>query len=594
MPINLGELLLKANLITQQQLLEALDVHKASGVKLSTVFVNLGFVKDAEISNLLSRQYGLPSVGLDDLEIDPAVIEVIPAETARKYHVLPLSRVAKALRLAMADPTNLVAIDDISFMTGFKVEPVVASETALEDAIHRYYDSPRPPKTRLPGETTEGPTLTTDDMAAIQGLSEIDLDAIGEADATVEQVKTDEDEINLTKDADAAPVIKLTNVLLVDSLKRGASDIHIEPYEREFRVRFRIDGVLYNVMALPMKLRDPLISRIKVLAKLDTTQKRLPQEGRIKIKFKVEDRSRDLDFRVSVRPTLWGETIAMRLLDKSNLILHMTKLGFEPQSLERFKNAISKPYGMVLVTGPGRSGKTNTLYSAIASLNKPDVHIITAEERVDFSLPGINQVRINQSVGESYATVLRSLAEMDANIILLGEIRDRETAEIAVDFAQHGHLLLSTLPTADAPSAVSRIVNLGIEPFLVGTAVNLTTAQRLVRRVCTKCKVNVTKEVPTKTLCDIGFTPDQIGSFEVMKGKGCAACIGTGYKGLVGLHEVMEISEGIRDLIMVGAPAVEIKRKALEEGMLTLRMSGLEKIRQGITTIEEVLRETVL
>jgi type IV pilus assembly protein PilB len=568
MPVDLGEMLLKEKMITPEQLQKALDHQKLGGGSLWVALVGLGFMTDEDISGLLSRRYGVPPVGLDNLEIDPAVIDVIPAETARKYHVLPLSRVAKALRLAMADPTNLVAIDDISFMTGFKVEPVVASEPALEDAIHRYYDPRRPPKTRLPGETTGGATLSADDTAGIGGLSEVDLDA-------------------------PDGVIKLTNVLFVDSLKRGASDVHIEPYEREFRVRYRIDGVLYNVMALPMWLKDPLTSRIKIMATLDTTQKRLPQEGRIKINFKVEDRSRDLDFRVSVRPTLWGETIVMRLVDKAQLLLDMSTLGFEPLSLERFRNAIAKLYGMVLVTGPTRSGKTNTLYSAIAALNRPDVHIITAEERVDFSLPGINQARINQNVGESYATVLRSLAEMDANIILLGEIRDRETAEIAVDLAQHGHLLLSTLPTNDAPSAVSRIVNLGIEPFLVGTAVNLTQAQRLVRRVCTKCKVDVTGEVPTKTLCDIGFTPDQIGTFEVMKGNGCAACNGTGYRGLVGLHEVMEISEGIRDLIMVGATAVEIKRKALEEGMLTLRMSGLEKIRQGITTIEEVLRETV-
>jgi type IV pilus assembly protein PilB len=330
------------------------------------------------------------------------------------------------------------------------------------------------------------------------------------------------------------------------------------------------------------------------MAKLDIAEKRLPQDGRIKIKMKVEDRSRDLDFRVSCLPTLWGEKIVMRLLDKSKLMLDMTKLGFEPHSLERFKNAINKPYGIVLVTGPTGSGKTNTLYSAIAALNKPDTNIMTAEDPVEFNLPGINQVQIRDNIGLNFAAVLRSFLRQDPNIILVGEIRDYETAEIAVKAALTGHLVLSTLHTNDAPSTISRMVNMGIEPFLVGTAVNLIQAQRLVRRVCAKCKFDDTANVPTKSLVDIGFPPDVIGSFQVMKGKGCATCNGTGYKGRVGLYEVMEIGEGIRDLIMVGATAVEIKRKALEEGMLTLRMSGLEKIKAGVTTVEEVLRETVL
>jgi len=517
----------------------------------------------------------------------------------------------------MADPTNVFAMDDIKFMTGYNVEPVVASESAIEEAIEKYYGSMRSLELRrdtgggaagggygIPGgaaggnlkEVLDGPTLSVDDMAALGGLSELDLDSMSDADADVETVKTDEDEIdlgNLAKSADAAPVIKLTNVLLVDSLKRGASDIHIEPYEKEFRVRFRIDGILYNVMALPMKLRDPLISRVKIMAKLDIAEKRLPQDGRIKIKMKVEDRSRDLDFRVSVLPTLWGEKIVMRLLDKSKLMLDMTKLGFEPHSLERFKNAIAKPYGIVLVTGPTGSGKTNTLYSAIASLNKPDTNIMTAEDPVEFNLPGINQVQIRDNIGLNFAAALRSFLRQDPNIILVGEIRDYETAEIAVKAALTGHLVLSTLHTNDAPSTVSRMVNMGIEPFLVGTAVNLIQAQRLVRRVCAKCKFEE-KDVPSKTLLDIGFKPEEIETFKVMKGKGCQTCNGTGYKGRVGLYEVMEITEGIRDLIMVGATAVEIKRKALEEGMLTLRMSGLEKIRNGVTTVEEVLRETVL
>jgi type IV pilus assembly protein PilB len=432
-------------------------------------------------------------------------------------------------------------------------------------------------------------------MASV-GLSEVDLDAIADEGADVETVKSEEDEIDLgalAKSSEAAPVIKLSNVLLIDALKRGASDIHIEPYEKEFRVRFRIDGVLYNVMALPMKLRDPLLSRIKIMAKLDISEKRLPQDGRIKIRLKVEDRSREMDFRVSSLPTLWGEKIVLRLLDKTKLMLDMTKLGFEPQSLDRFKRAISKPYGIVLVTGPTGSGKTNTLYSAIAQLNKPDTNIMTAEDPVEFNLPGINQVQIKDAIGLNFASALRAFLRQDPNIILVGEIRDYETAEIAVKAALTGHLVLSTLHTNDAPSTVSRLVNMGIEPFLVGTAVNLIQAQRLIRRICNNCKEEL-RDVPSKTLVEIGFSPEEVGSLRVFKGRGCPTCNGTGYKGRVGLYEVMEISEGIRDLIMVGATSVEIKRKALEEGMLTLRMSGLEKIKAGITSIEEVLRETVL
>jgi type IV pilus assembly protein PilB len=346
-------------------------------------------------------------------------------------------------------------------------------------------------------------------------------------------------------------------------------------------------------MALPLKLKDPLTSRIKIMAKLDIAEKRLPQDGRIKIKMKVEDRSRDLDFRVSCLPTLWGEKIVLRLLDRTKLMLDMTKLGFEPHSLDRFKFAIAKPYGIVLVTGPTGSGKTNTLYSALSSLNKPDTNIMTAEDPVEFNLPGINQVQIRDNIGLNFAAALRSFLRQDPNIILVGEIRDYETAEIAVKAALTGHLVLSTLHTNDAPSTVSRLVNMGIEPFLVGTAVNLIQAQRLIRRICANCKVEVT-DMPTKTLSEIGFPPELVGTFKLYKGRGCGTCNGTGYKGRVGLYEVMEISEGIRDLVMVGATSVEIKRKALEEGMLTLRMSGLEKIKVGMTTIEEVLRETVL
>jgi type IV pilus assembly protein PilB len=623
MPVKLGELLLKENMVTPQQLQEALGHQKMNGGKLGKAFVSLGYVRDEEITSLLSRQYGVPSINLDHFEVDPTIIKIIPAETARKYQILPLSRSGATLTIAMADPTNVFAMDDIKFMTGYNVEPVVASESSLEEAIEKYYGSTRSLELRreaggggggghgggssgmgfpmLGGnspslkDVMDGPTLSVDDMASV-GLSEVDLDAMSDAEADVETVKEQDDEIDLgkmTKDVDAAPVVKLTNVLLIDSLKRGASDIHIEPYEKEFRVRFRIDGILYNVMALPMKLKDPLTSRIKIMAKLDIAEKRLPQDGRIKIKMKIEDRSRDLDFRVSCLPTLWGEKVVLRLLDKSKLMLDMTKLGFEAGSLERFKKAIAKPYGIVLVTGPTGSGKTNTLYSAIAALNKPDVNIMTAEDPVEFNLPGINQVQIKDAIGLNFAAVLRSFLRQDPNIILVGEIRDYETAEIAVKAALTGHLVLSTLHTNDAPSTVSRLVNMGIEPFLVGTAVNLIQAQRLIRRVCAACKFEVT-DFPTATLIEVGVAPEMVGTFKLYKGRGCGACNGTGYKGRVGLYEVMEISEAVRDLILVGATAVELRRKALEEGMLTLRMSGIEKVKAGITTVEEVLRETVL
>ncbi len=618
MPVKLGELLLKENMVTPQQLQEALAHQKMNGGKLGKAFVSLGYVRDEEITSLLSRQYGVPSINLDHFEVDPAIIKIIPAETARKYQILPLSRSGATLTIAMADPTNVFAMDDIKFMTGYNVEPVVASETSLEEAIDKYYGSTRSLQLKQEGggfgqgqsmgssglklgdapslkEMMEGQSLSFDDMASV-GLSEVDIDSIADEGADVETVKTEDEEIDLgalAKSSEAAPVIKLSNVLLIDAIKRGASDIHIEPYEKEFRVRFRIDGILYNVMALPMKLRDPLLSRLKIMAKLDISEKRLPQDGRIKLRLKVEDRSREMDFRVSSCPTLWGEKVVLRLLDKTKLMLDMTKLGFEPESLERFKRAISKPYGIVLVTGPTGSGKTNTLYSAIAQLNKPDTNIMTAEDPVEFNLVGINQVQIKDQIGLNFASTLRAFLRQDPNIILVGEIRDYETAEIAVKAALTGHLVLSTLHTNDAPSTVSRLVNMGIEPFLVGTAVNLIQAQRLIRRICANCKHEVT-DVPNKTLIEIGFSPDQIGTFKLFKGRGCGVCNGTGYKGRVGLYEVMEISDGIRDLIMVGATAVELKKKALEEGMLTLRMSGLEKIKAGVTTIEEVLRETVL
>ena len=619
MPVKLGELLLKENMVTPQQLQEALGHQKMNGGKLGKAFVSLGYVRDEEITSLLSRQYGVPSINLDHFEVDPAIIKIIPSETSRKYQILPLSRSGATLTIAMADPTNVFAMDDIKFMTGYNVEPVVASETSLEDAIEKYYGSSRSLTLKQDGggggggggqsmgshglgklgdapslkEVMDGPTLSFDDMASV-GLSEVDIDAIGGEEADVETVKTEDDEIDLgalAKSSEAAPVIKLSNVLLIDALKRGASDIHIEPYEKEFRVRFRIDGILYNVMALPMKLRDPLISRLKIMAKLDISEKRLPQDGRIKIRLKIEDRSRDMDFRVSCLPTIWGEKVVLRLLDKTKLMLDMTKLGFEPEPLERFKRAISKPYGIVLVTGPTGSGKTNTLYSAIAALNKPDTNIMTAEDPVEFNLPGINQVQIKDQIGLNFASALRSFLRQDPNIILVGEIRDYETAEIAVKAALTGHLVLSTLHTNDAPSTVSRLLNMGIEPFLVAASVNLVLAQRLARRICNDCKTAGEKH--PDALRKMGMTEDQIAGAKIMKGKGCGTCNNTGYKGRVALYEVMPFVDPLKELVLQGASAAELKAEMIRGGTQSLRLAGIQKILEGVTTPEEVLRTTV-
>ena len=580
MSAKLGETLLRENLITPQQLKDALDHQRIHGGRLASTLVKLGMLSDEEVTAVLSRQYGVSSVNLDLFEVDPAAVALVPQEVAEKYMVLPLSRVGATLTLAMIDPTNVFAIDDIKFMTGLSVEPVVVSETTLSSAISNYYGTSR--ELEL--------AKVMEDLVAESTQSHQD-----EYGYDSENLEVDEEEEidleNLEKMAEDAPVVKLVNVILVDSLRRNASDIHIEPYEKEFRVRFRMDGILYNIMNPPLKMRDALTSRLKIMARLDIAEKRLPQDGRIKIRVKLDGRSRELDFRVSTLPTIFGEKIVLRLLDKENLRLDMTKLGFEPHSLERFKRNIIKPYGMVLVTGPTGSGKTSTLYSALQSLNTPETNIMTAEDPVEFNLQGINQVQMKESIGLNFAAALRSFLRQDPNIILVGEIRDFETAEIAVKAALTGHMVLSTLHTNDAPSTVSRLMNMGIEPFLVATSVNLIQAQRLIRRVCKECKVDV--QMPSEALIDVGFPASEVKEIRTFKGTGCGACNGTGYKGRVGLYEVMEISEEIRELILVGASGLELRRKALDEGMLTLRMSGLEKIRQGLTTIEEVVRETV-
>jgi type IV pilus assembly protein PilB len=490
---------------------------------------------------------------------------------AQKYLIMPVSRTGSTVTIAMVDPTNVFAMDDIKFMTGYNVEPVVASEVSIKEAIDRYYGS----------------------IHALE-LKKV-MDEMAHEEEQNLEILEDQEDVDLAKleaSSEEAPVVRLVNLILTDSIKRVASDIHIEPYEKDFRVRFRIDGVLYEIMQPPMKLRDAITSRLKIMAKLDISEKRLPQDGRIKIKMKLQGKNREMDYRVSVLPTLFGEKIVLRLLDKENLMLDMTRLGFEQESLNKFEKAIFKPYGMVLVTGPTGSGKTNTLYSSISRVNTPETNIMTAEDPVEFNLHGINQVQVREQIGLNFAAALRSFLRQDPNIILVGEIRDFETAEIAVKASLTGHLVLSTLHTNDAPSTISRLMNMGIEPYLVATSVHLICAQRLVRRLCKECKDHV--PMPPQALADIGYGPEDAAVVQVYKGRGCPTCNNTGYKGRVGLYEVMEITDAMREMILTGASAIELKNKAIEEGMITLRGSGLRKLKAGLTTVEEVVRETVL
>jgi type IV pilus assembly protein PilB len=591
MSAKLGEILVRENLISPQHLRQALDYQREHGGRLGFNLVKLGLVSDDTITAILSRQYGIPSVNLELFDIEDSVLRLIPQEVAQKYSVLPLSRVGATLTLAMVDPTNVFAMDDIKFMTGLNVEPVVVAEASVQQAISKYYSTSREIELAsvAPEVVSNGNGFSDADMVSLDNL---DLDhSVNAEDVEVFEENDEIDLSSLTRMSEDAPVVRLVNVLLVDSLRRGASDIHVEPYEKELRIRFRIDGILYDVMHPPLKMRDALISRIKIMSKLDISEKRLPQDGRIKIRVKVDSRSRELDFRVSTLPTLFGEKVVLRLLDKEKLMLDMTNLGFEPDSLVKFQRNIAKPYGMVLVTGPTGSGKTNTLYSALQSLNTVDTNIMTAEDPVEFNLPGINQVQMKEQIGLNFAAALRSFLRQDPNIILVGEIRDFETAEIAIKAALTGHLVLSTLHTNDAPSTISRLMNMGIEPFLVATSVNLIQAQRLIRRICKDCK----KEHPTphEALMEIGFSAEEAKTLKTYKGRGCPSCNDTGYKGRIGLYEVMEITDEIRELILIGASALELRKKSIEDGMVSLRDSGLQKIRNGVTTIEEVLRETV-
>ncbi|HEX2730750.1 MAG TPA: type IV-A pilus assembly ATPase PilB [Polyangiaceae bacterium] len=560
----LGELLVREKLISLQQLKKAQEDQAKSGQNLSYTLAKLGFISDNEITGFLSTQYHLPAVNLEEYEIEQEIVKLVAREFCDKHKVLPLMRSGSALIVAMADPTNLHAIDDIKFLTGFNVEPVVASETAIAQTIERYYAA--------------GPSY--DEVLADFDLQDADIDFASEDE--------DENIVELERASEDAPVVRLVNVILLNAIRKGASDIHIEPYEKKLRVRYRVDGVLQEEMAPPLKLKNALSSRLKIMSQLDIAERRLPQDGRIKMKI---GKDREMDFRVSVLPTMWGEKIVLRLLDKSNLQLDMAKLGFDPKPLDDFKWAIGQPWGMVLVTGPTGSGKTTTLYSALTELNKPGSNISTAEDPVEYNLMGINQVQMHDDIGLNFAAALRSFLRQDPDIIMVGEIRDFETAEIAVKASLTGHLVLSTLHTNDAPATISRLLNMGIEPFLITASVNLVLAQRLARRICKDCKESIKPD--QKLMVELGMSPEQIAKAEVCAGKGCATCGGTGYKGRVAIYEVMRFGDSLREMVLQGASTAELKTAAIRDGMSSLRMSGIGKVCTGMTTIEEIMRVTM-
>jgi len=592
----LGELLIKRNYITPDQLKKASEEQKLKGGRLESNLVRLGYIKEDELLSFLSAQYRVPSVKISKMEINPSVIKLIPSSISKKYFIIPINRVGPKLTLAMADPSNIVVIDEIKFMTGFNVEPVVASETEIIDAVKKYYggggnvaglgtisfQSGDFDLDEGKGNASNDGIMLDDDVVDVDDFDKLVHGAVDNVEVVDTQVNADES-IDME-----GPIIKIVNGILIKAIKVGASDIHFEPYEKTFRVRYRIDGVLRRDMALPVQIKNAMTSRLKIMAKLDIAEKRLPQDGRIKLRM---GKGREMDFRVSSIPVLYGEKIVLRLLDKSALQLDMTKLGFEESSLADLKAAIHKPVGMILVTGPTGSGKTTTLYSALSELNKETENILTAEDPIEYNFMGINQVQMHEEIGLTFASSLRSFLRQDPDIIMVGEIRDFETAQIAVQAALTGHLVLSTVHTNDAPGTISRLIDMGIEPFLISSAIILILAQRLIRKVCMECREPI--KVHPQLLIDLGIPPDEVKSFPVYKGKGCPLCNNTGYKGRVGLYEVMTLKEEIKELVLSRASTSEVKKEAIRLGMKTLRQSGIAKIKEGVTTIEEVLRSTI-
>ena len=557
----LGELLVREGLLTREQLLGALEEQRRTGMRLGYVLVKLGLIQELEITKMLARQYRIPAVDLSRFEVDPKIIKLIPAEIAVKHDVLPLKREGRTLTVAMAEPTNVAVIEDLKFVTRFDIFPVIAGEFTLRTAIERYY------------EQTDAQLETL-----LKDMEDEDLEVIEE----------EQDEDAPTQVADDAPVVKLINGILTDAVRRGASDIHIEPFEKEIRVRYRVDGALLEVMKPPVKLRAALTSRVKIMSNLNIAERRVPQDGRIKLKMG----SRVIDFRVSTLPVIHGEKIVLRILDKGNLTLDLQKFGFEPKAEKDLMRAILNPYGMVLVTGPTGSGKTTTLYSALSRINTMEVNIMTAEDPVEYNIHGINQVLVRTDIGMTFAAALRAFLRQDPNIIMVGEVRDLETGSIAIKAALTGHLVLSTLHTNDAPSTVTRMVDMGIEPFNVASAINLIVAQRLVRRICESCKQE--HQYSPEELSVLGISEREATGITFYKGAGCDACGDTGYKGRQGLYEVMAMSPEVRRMILRGGSTEELRNQAVKEGMLTLRVDGMQKIRKGVTTLEEVVKETAV
>jgi type IV pilus assembly protein PilB len=597
----LGEMLISAQIITQEQLKQALSLQKREGSRLGASLVKLGYITEDKLVAFLSKQFGVPAINLADYKIDPSVVKLIPVEIARKYTIMPVARVGATLTVAMTEPSNVFAIDDVKFMTGYNVEVAVSSESGIVSSISAYYGgrgevvtATKEVSSAESSKILEAKDYTIDDMDGdggdFGGFDEGPMVDVDDFDSVVGSALDGVEAIEETDDSEAveeveAPIVKLVNGILVNAVKTKASDIHIEPYEGSLRVRYRVDGVMYTVMNLPTKIKAALTSRVKIMSKLDIAERRLPQDGRIKLKL---GKKREIDFRVSTLPTIFGEKTVLRLLDKSNLNVDLTKLGFEEGSLKDFMGSLDKPYGMILVTGPTGSGKTTTLYSALTYLNKPDTNIMTAEDPVEYNFMGINQVHVREEIGLTFASALRSFLRQDPDIIMVGEIRDFETAEIAVKAALTGHLVLSTLHTNDAPSTINRLLNMGIEPFLVSSSVIVILAQRLARRICNKCKEE--EKVPPQGLVKVGFSEEDANTIKVFKGKGCPACNNSGYKGRVALYEVMTLSDELKELVLEGASTDELKRGAIRNGMKSLRMSGLTKVKEGVTTIEEVLR----
>ncbi len=596
--VKLGQILIASSIITEEQLKQALNFQKKEGGRLGTNLVKLGFITEDKLVTFLSKQYSVSAINLADYKINLPVLKLIPSDMAKKYLIMPVTRVGATLTIAMADPSNVFAIDDVKFMTGYNVEVVVSSESAILNAISTYYGGKGEGLVAAKATATQvlqAKDYTLSDEKAEEGILTFDegpIVDIEEFDKIVGNALDNVDVLEEKEDAEVlreveAPIVKLVNGIFVNAIKAGASDIHIEPYEQSLRVRYRVDGVMYTVMNLPLKIKAALTSRVKIMSRLDIAEKRLPQDGRIKLKL---GKKREIDFRVSTLPTLFGEKTVLRILDKSNLQVDLTKLGFEEKALQEFMEAIDKPYGMVLVTGPTGSGKTTTLYSALNYLNKPGINIITAEDPVEYNFLGINQLQVKEEIGLTFAAALRSFLRQDPDIIMVGEIRDFETAEIAVKAALTGHLVLSTLHTNDAPSTISRLLNMGIEPFLVSSSVILILAQRLARRICAQCKEE--EKVPAPALVMVGFSEEEAQTIKCYRGKGCPACNGSGYKGRIALYEVIPVRDELKELILEGASTNEIKKAAIRLGMKTLRMSGLTKVKEGVTSLEEVLRVT--